>query len=1035
LQDSGRSARCRYDPAVGVAVRRRERDRVKALERGTAWARRLVMSRRVRWTALGIAGLFAFIAIAGFLIAPPIVRQQLEKQLSATLHRPVTVERVHINPFALTARVERLQVGERQGGGTALGFDGLDVNLASQSLIRLAPVIESLRITRPYLHVVRNEDRTYNFQDLLDEFSAAKPEQPEAASAPPQFAVFNIELADGKIDFEDKPEKTAHVVSEVDIGVPFISSIPSQVDIRVQPRLSAKVNGAPFSVGGETKPFKDTHETTLRLSLENLQIAKYLEYSPVPLRMRIPSGQLDAKLVVSLATLKDKLQTLTVSGTAALRDLVVQSADGAPLLAFEALRVELEALDLVGRKVTVNAVTLERPAANVVRTKDGNLNWLGLVAPAPPPNNAAPPGGAKTSSDAPFAFTVRTASIAGGKVELVDQSTAQPFKLILESIALGLHDVSGASEHDAPVRVPAVNLDFATNNQGKVSFKGAGQVAPLKLDGAFAAEGFRLPALAAYYDQWLNVVVDGGALATKGTVAVEQPPGQPLRASYHGDATVTDFASRDKEGGQDLLRWKTLTASGIAFQLEPLAARVNELTLADFYSRLIVKSNATLNLQDVLRQPAGARGSDAPETTQPKAANTQSAGTAPRLGIGRIVFKGGRINFSDFFVKPNYSADLLNVRGSVSEMTPEKPGDVAVNASVGRNAPVEILGKVNPLAKDLFLDITANARGVDLPPLSPYAVKYAGYDIEKGKLSLKAKYHLERRQLQAENNIYLDQLTFGARVESPTATKLPVTMAIALLKDRNGVIDINLPISGSLDDPHFSLGGVLARVFVNLLTRVVTAPFALLGRLVGHGGGGGDGGGEELGYVEFVPGRAAISSAQQGKLGALAKALDERPALKLEVGGRVDPDADRDGLRRVALERQIKAQKLRQTAGKEKQFVGDETPLDELKLDPAEYSKLLTAVYRDAKFTRPRNAIGILKDVPVPEMEQLMLTNTSVNEDDLRALGDKRAVAVKDWLISAGSVPPERVLVVPPRLDTQDLKDKGRPTRAEFAIR
>jgi len=363
-------------------------------------------------------------------------------------------------------------------------------------------------------------------------------------------------------------------------------------------------------------------------------------------------------------------------------------------------------------------------------------------------------------------------------------------------------------------------------------------------------------------------------------------------------------------------------------------------------------------------------------------------------------------------------------------MTPEKAGTVELRAKVGRTAPVEIRGKINPLGPDLFLDINASASGVELPPLSPYAVKYAGYGIERGKLSLKAKYLLERRQLKAENNIYLDQLTFGARVESPTATKLPVTLAIALLKDRNGVIDVNLPITGSLDDPHFSLGGVLLRAFLNLITKVVTSPFALLGNIVGHHGGDG----EELGHVEFAPGRASMSSREQGKLGALAKALEERPALKLEVSGRVDPGMDRDGLKRVALERQLKAQRVKQ-AGKEKQAMGDEKPLNEFNLEPGEYTKLLTAVYRDAKFTRPRNALGMLKDVPVPEMEQLMYANTPVSDDDLRTLADRRAQSVKDWLISAGSVAPERVLMIPPRLDAQDIKDRGRTTRADLSFR
>jgi uncharacterized protein involved in outer membrane biogenesis len=998
---------------------------LKTPERLKTWVLRQAASRRVRWIVGSIVGVVALYAIVGFLIAPPIVRQQLEKQLSATLHRPVTVERVRINPFALTATVEKLSVGERQGSGKLLGFDTVYVNVASQSLFRLAPVIESLRIVRPYVHVVRNQDRTYSIQDLLDEFTAPKPEQQPTDKPPPQFAIFNIELADGTIEFDDRPEKTSHSITEVGLGVPFISSIPSQVDIRVQPRLAAKVNGAPFELAGETKPFKDTHETTLRLSLEGLEVARYLEYSPVDLKLKMPSGLLDVQLAVSLATLQDKLQTLTLSGTAALRDVKLQSANGAPLLAFEALRVELESLDLVARKASVNGLTLQKPVANVVRTKDGSLNWVGLVAPAPPSDKPAP-GAQAASKEAPFAFTVRSAAIAGGRVEVVDQSATQPFKLAFDSVALNLHDIARAAEREAPIRAPAVELGLVTE-KGKASFKGALQVGPLKVDGALAVEGFRVPVLAAYYDQWLNVVVNDGSFATKGTLVVEQPAGQPLRASYRGDAAVTNFASRDKAGGQDLLRWGSLTASGLDFQLEPLAVRVNQVTLADFYSRLIVESNATLNLQGVFKQP-GTPAGKAAEKPPARPADSAKA-PAARMAVGRIVFERGQVNFSDFFVKPNYSADLIRVRGTVSEMTPEKAGDVNLHASVGRRAPVEVAGKINPFGKDLFLDITANARGVEMPPLSPYAVKYAGYGIASGKLSLKAKYHLEKRQLQAENNIYLEQLTFGPHVDSPTATKLPVTLAIALLKDRNGVIDIDLPISGSLDDPKFSIGAVLVRAFVNLITRVVTSPFALLGKIVGHGDG------QELSYVEFRPGRSTIATSEQGKLGALAKALEDRPQLKLEITGRADPEADRRGLRRVALERQILALKLKQSGGKDSKVPATDPQTEDVRLPPDEYAKLLTTVYRDAKFDRPRNALGFLKELPVPEMEQLMFANTPVSDADLRSLADARAQAAKDWLAAAGKVAADRLVVEAAKVEAQDGDGKGRPTRAEFSFR
>ena len=253
------------------------------------------------------------------------------------------------------------------------------------------------------------------------------------------------------------------------------------------------------------------------------------------------------------------------------------------------------------------------------------------------------------------------------------------------------------------------------------------------------------------------------------------------------------------------------------------------------------------------------------------------------IAVGKIALQGGNINFSDFFVRPNYSANLTGVGGTVSAITPETPGEIELRGKVDDIAPLEITGKINPLARDLFLDIKAAATDIELPPLSPYSMKYAGYGIERGKLSVKVKYLVENRKLTAENNVYLDQLTFGEKVDSPTATKLPVLLAVALLKDRNGVIDVNLPVGGSLDDPQFSVGAIIVQVIVNLITKAVTAPFALLGAAFG--------GGEELAYLEFDPGSAKLDAADETKLKSIAKALTERPGLKLDVAGRVDPAA------------------------------------------------------------------------------------------------------------------------------------------------
>jgi hypothetical protein len=287
------------------------------------------------------------------------------------------------------------------------------------------------------------------------------------------------------------------------------------------------------------------------------------------------------------------------------------------------------------------------------------------------------------------------------------------------------------------------------------------------------------------------------------------------------------------------------------------------------------------------------------------------------------------------------------------------------------------------------------------------------------------EYKIENRKLAAKNQIVVDQLTFGGKVESPQATKLPVLLAVALLKDSNGVIDVNLPISGSLDDPKFSIGGLIIRVIINLITKAITAPFALIGNLVGSGTG------EELSYVEFDPGRAVLTAQAIDKLATLQKGLIERPGLKLDITPRVDPQTDREGLRRHRFEQQVKAHKLKDLV---KQGAAVKS-VDEVKIEPQEYEKYLRRAYKEAKFPKPRNVIGLLKDLPVEEMEKLMLTNTQVSDDDLVALANERGQAVKDFLTHSGEVPLERVFLIAPKLEAPKPDDKLKGSRTDFALK
>ncbi|MDR2838204.1 MAG: DUF748 domain-containing protein, partial [Azonexus sp.] len=360
----------------------------------------------------------------------------------------------------------------------------------------------------------------------------------------------------------------------------------------------------------------------------------------------------------------------------------------------------------------------------------------------------------------------------------------------------------------------------------------------------------------------------------------------------------------------------------------------------------------------------------------------------------------------------NYNVNVSKLAGRVTGLssTEGTTADLDVRAAYAKSAPVQIQGKLNPLAAKSFLDLKASVKGVDLTGFSTYSGKYAGYAIEKGTLSLDLAYKLENNQLTANNKVFIDQFTFGEPVASPDATQLPVNLALSLLKNNKGEIDVELPVSGSLDDPQFSVGGIIFRVIGNLIVKAVTSPFALLGSMFGDS--------EELSRLDFAPGRSRIGESQAKALETLAKALNERQALKLDITGLIDPEPDREGLKEVALERAIRVECRK---GK-----GDATAME---FSDTERLACLSEVYKAAKFPKPRNMVGFQKDLPAEEMEKLILANTVIEDEDLRKLARQRAENVRAWLTDQGHVVPDRLFLVAP-------KDGATPgPRVDFALK
>ena len=780
------------------------------------------------------------------------------------------------------------------------------------------------------------------------------------------------------------------------------------------------------------------------------------------------NGQLDAELGVNWqAAAADKPQTLQITAPKiAVSD--VQLAQGKTSLV-SVKRVELAQIDIdvPGQTFKAGKMLLNQPKARVERGHDQRWmyeHWLVTQGITPPP--AAPKITSQTTSKAAtstpsWAVAINDVLLDGGSLSFSDQAGAKPvaFEVTALKAQLGdlvLDDRPAAKAQAARLMPLTVSLRLAAGRlpPGKLDFKGSVGLAPLQAKGQLEASRLPVQAFEPYFGEALNIKLLRADTSFKGRVAYRQLPAGP-EAQVAGDLALEDFKANTLAPSEELLAWKALNVRGLSVALEPTKATrvdVKETVLSDFFARVIVTPEGRINLQDLLKPAATADAKTASAATPPtqnapeKIVNSgrdtgisgtkdQKAGVpvasapasatatspSPIMNFGPISLINGKVLFSDHFIKPNYSADLTELTGKLSAFSSEAPraadgtpavpamADLELRGKAEGTASLEILGKLNPLAKPLALDITGKVRDLELPPLSPYAIKYSGYGIERGKLSVDVNYVvLPNGQLTAKNKLVLNQLSFGDKVAGSTAS-LPVKLAVALLADRNGVIDLDLPISGSLNDPQFSLGPIIIKVILNVIVKAITAPFSLLAHALG-------GSGEELSMVGFSAGSAQLSVAAKSGLDKVAKALTDRPTLRLTVVGTSSLEAEREAFKRARLDDMVRAEKRSKADGQ-----GAKPDEAGVNVSPAEYPALLKEVYKHADLPKPRNLIGLTKDLPVPEMEKLLLASIKADGESMHALAEKRGAVVRDYLASR-NLPLERIFLGAVKAEPPDAK-------------
>ena len=1019
---------------------------------------------------LWVCGLVLFYAVAGFLILPPIIRSVAVTQLSRQLDREVSIEQVKINPFACSTTVRGLLIKDRDGE-PFISWDEVYVNFQFSSLFGHAWVFKEISTSKPFLRVQMNRDYTFNFSDLIAKFATNAPGPARPAPTQP------VEVHVGRLHIGG----AAAALSDFTPREPF-KRVVGPLDITLDNFRTEPGNQNPYAFTGTT----DAGETISwsgffslspvrsegELKLFNFTLNKYAPLYQDLVRFQIRDGAIALVMKYRLAFGATNRVTAVDNLAFSLNGFKLGvPGDTNNLLELPLFSVLGASVDLQSRSATVDSVRLDGAKAWLNRNSNATVNVVELVQPAASATNA--PGGILfllrsvtnavallLNSTNEWTGTVRSVTVTNCALHLVDQAMPRPAKLDLSDITLQAKNVSN---------LPGTNLEadlsLRWNTNATLHLAATAGFQPTTADLKLDLDRLDLTTLDAYLASKLNLFILGSEVNLHGTVRLRPQVNALPVVSFAGDASLEHFHTVDGVLGEDLVKWDALRFNGLAANLNPPSIAIREIVVDNAYARIIVETNHTLNLANVL-QPVSSEvtGTNGPKIT---VAAPPTASTTPmQISIGTVLITNTALKFSDRSLEPNVNLALQSVNGNVSGLSTEElqHAIVSLDAKVGGAGPVLITGIINPLNGAQTNQLKISVQDMDLTPASSYAGKFAGYGIAEGKLNLNLEYQLVGKKLAAKNVITLDRFTFGDKVNSPEATHLPVRLAVAILKDRDGKIVLDVPMEGSLDDPKFRIGKVVTRAIVNILEKVATSPFSLLGAVFG-------GGGEELGWQDFAAGSVELTAADRQKLDSLAKALFARPALKLEITGSIEPAGDLAGLQQAALGREIR----RRAWLKFRESEPATNSVEQLVLTPADRAAFIQTLFTEAVATQKitpellaantnlaayaaasvhtavveKGASLLLnhsnpisepsgaplrpdtKPVsPTDAMEALLASTFPVSDADLQALAAGRAQSVQTYLLQNGKVDASRIFLT--GAGTEHLRRDGSRAYLQF---
>ncbi len=940
----------------------------------------------------------------------------------------------------------RNRSGASRSAEKLFSMKGITVEFLPSSLLKGDVHLKKISILSPDVTIKRDSNGRLNLSMLVDR-AGKNTESPHAASAGsknrdessdtgPKIRVDLLELSGGRVDFSDDSNGVPfrRILSDVTLSARNISTAPGD-EASFTASFSAS-GGEEFSMkGGATlSPLS----VNAALSLHGVGIPGYSPWYSRFLNGSVDSGIIDldagihakvtegaGKPVFSLSDIKVELHNLGISGISKGGSGDISGPDKGKdeLVEAELLRILIKEFDPASMSMVISDVSLSGARVKAVLLRSGGVNLASIVrqqhkapdtvAPVTEKTDSgvtdsAPPGNKKS-----FMVSLAHLSIDSSTVEFVDENPETPVKVKLFPVSLDVENID-----TAPGSRFTFSIDTGINGSGKFHAEGDSDLAAQKVHVNALVQNLPLSLFHGYIVEVFPVNLRDGDFNWEGTVDITRDSEGRLVTALKGQCSATGVSAYNASTGQRFNTWKALRVKGLEMVVgQPFILNIDELLIDGTNELVVLDQKGRLNMSRIftrirkaskekdMSEKAGEAALQGAGAGKGEGAEKESGESAPPvINIRLVKARNGRIKFVDNSVKPPFSATLTRVNADFKGLS-NKPGtraDVSIRAVVNNNASLLVTGRVNPMTEPRFIDLNIKVQDVGMSRFTPYAAKYIGYLISKGKLNLDLHYKIDGSRLDASNVVLFDQFTLGNEMENETATSLPVKLAITLLTDRNGQIKLDIPLEGDINSPDFSIAGTVFQIIGNLIMKAATSPFSLIAAAFG--------GGEELEYVQFQPGSSELPESEIEKLRVMAQALNDHPAIKVELMGGYDHDVDSSAMQENRFNLLIKKAKYddldkdQQAAKKPEDVV---VAIDE-------YEEYLEDAWKEAPIKKEKNFIGLIKGQPVPVMEKMLKEYCTPTDGDLRTLAIERADAVENYLVEQGHVDATRIFMVEP---------------------